>query len=900
MSLIVHYRLKSWSRGQSQATACVLASLFTAVAAAPKFSQAGEVSGCFADLGTCLTGPNGGPIGVGCGALDADDDLDVDLEDFAQFQRDLPSMVNITSANFNNGDNRLTVTGNYNVGIANPTVELFDDLTGQLIDSQIHTQSQGNFEFEVNGPFDIPCRVRIEIGQRCSRRDVTGAPTFCSEPNGGNLAPLCAIMSPSTSVSLDLGESAFFSGEGSDPEGGALTYEWDMGGGADVRPKVASPGPITFDWNNGSFLVRFIVTDDQGARCTDSVVVEVGLPPEGLPPMVPQQPAPGEVGAGCAGYTVFAFNDLGMHCADLSSYPMSILPPFNTVNAQVIRKPGGGIPRPTIMNSNGIELMYSASSNPNDPVGPGSITSTSQNYPIGTALRDALVRKTDFWDEFQNTGSSVVALLLPGLNPVPDEGLQTIDNPDHGRFMPGIASPYVANNPQEFGKFITTKNWFTAQGIPMTAVDDRGRPNAYPLMRIQAVESANGTVLATTDAVVPVSTEVDCRDCHTLGGVGADPSVRTNGPAYVAPPSPDRIDVETAAKHNLLALHDFKHGTTMVADDLPLLCATCHRSNALAEVGGPGGDPTLDSMSQVAHGFHGKLQVDSQGDLIRDFLGEPVLIDPANPQPGETPLIPVGIDTPMEDNCFKCHPGKVTQCFRGVMYTAGQTCVSCHGGMLSVGGAYPLQTGHVREPWADEPKCGSCHTGRGSDPVLSVAYNPQDPSATPLAPVTTRFAENANTLYRNSLDTHANVACESCHGSPHAIWPHRDVNANDNVPAIQLQGYVGPIRECSVCHGNNAFPNGTLNGPHGMHPVNDPQWIKGEGDGWHGHFAENEGGPDRCAPCHGADHLGTRLARVPVNRILRDGEGRVRATLSAGTIVSCDLCHSLAKSFGDD
>ena len=88
-----------------------------------------------------------------------------------------------------------------------------------------------------------------------------------------------------------------------------------------------------------------------------------------------------------------------------------------------------------------------------------------------------------------------------------------------------------------------------------------------------------------------------------------------------------------------------------------------------------------------------------------------------------------------------------------------------------------------------------------------------------------------------------------------------------------------------------------------MHPVNDPNWIKSGGE-WHGPYYKNEddtggGTGDRCAACHGADHLGTRLARVPVGRELRDANGTLWATVEAGDIISCDLCHSLEKSFDD-
>jgi len=750
------------------------------------------------------------------------------------------------------------------------------------------------------GVFVTEFTVTDVAGASCRR---TRQVEVVEPPPPVNTPPECAIIAPGGDVSIVRGESVYFSGQASDADAGdTLSFEWDFGGGADVRPTVLEPGPVTFDVTNGLFRAELIVTDAAGARCTSQRMVEVGSPPVGLPPKVSEQPAPGSAQAGDGKNVVLAFNDLGMHCADLGSYPFSILPPFNTVNAQVVRKGSRGSNRPQILDDNSVSLRYSAASSVNDPAGAGSINSTSQNYPVGALAADAMVRKTDFWDDFDGM-NSVVELLFPGLFPVPDEGLQTLANyepgNDHGRYMPGIDGPYYNNDPQAFSGFNVANTWFTAQGIPMTSTDDTGRFNSYPLIRVQAVELASGAVLATTDAVVPVSTEVDCRDCHALGAVGADLLARTVGPLFVEAASGDRVDVETAAKHNILALHDFQHGTTFVSDDQPVLCASCHRSNALAEVGGPGGDPDISNMSAVMHGFHGRLQVNGSGELIRDVTGDPVLIDPPTMAGTEMPLIPTGEGIPMEQNCFNCHPGKITQCFRGAMFTAGQKCADCHGGMLAMGGEFPLQTtGEAREPWASEPKCSSCHSGHGGDPIGILAYDPTDPAATPIELADSRFAENPGTLYRNSLDNHAGIACEACHGSPHAIWPNRDPNANDNVPAIQLQGHAGTIRECTVCHESNSFPNGTLQGPHGMHPVNEPNWIKSKGDFYHEDFVWS-GGKDQCAACHGADHRGTRLSRVPVDRVLRDADGVVRATLAAGEIVSCGLCHSISKSFSN-
>jgi hypothetical protein len=436
-------------------------------------------------------------------------------------------------------------------------------------------------------------------------------------------------------------------------------------------------------------------------------------------------------------------------------------------------------------------------------------------------------------------------------------------------------------------------------------VDDSGRRNSYPLLRVQAVDPGSGQVLATVDAVVPVSTEVDCRDCHALGAVGADPSARAADVGFVSAPTPDRRAVERAAKTNIVRLHDFLHQTRLEADG-PVVCASCHRSNALAGIGGPQGDPARSSMSEAMHAFHGRLQVDAGGALVRDGGGEPVLLDPA--AGGGTPLLPEGPEVPMEDNCFQCHPGKETQCFRGAMFAAGLTCNACHGGMLAVGGVFELDRpgGGAREPWLDEPRCESCHTGDARDRlpgplVRTLAYDPTDPAATPILAPNPRFAEQAGALYRNSLDGHAGIACEACHGSPHAIWPNPDPMANDNVAALQLQGHRGTVHECSACH-DGFGTRGSLDGPHGMHPVGDPNWIKGEGDRQHKKLAEqaNASGDDSCAACHGVDHLGTRLSRTPVARELFDAEGNLRATVVAGQVIGCDLCHSVAESFRGD
>ena len=130
--------------------------------------------------------------------------------------------------------------------------------------------------------------------------------------------------------------------------------------------------------------------------------------------------------------------------------------------------------------------------------------------------------------------------------------------------------------------------------------------------------------------------------------------------------------------------------------------------------------------------------------------------------------------------CYMCHPGNQSQCLRGAMSMLhGQQCQNCHGNMANV--SRTIENGRV--PWVQEPRCADCHTSA--------------------------YAENANTLFRNSFG-HGGVMCEGCHNSTHADVPARD--PEDNANSIALQGYAGSLRDCRVCHG--VLPTGA--GPHGL------------------------------------------------------------------------------------
>ena len=522
-------------------------------------------------------------------------------------------------------------------------------------------------------------------------------------------------------------------------------------------------------------------------------------------------------------YVLTAFNDLGMHCVDKEFSTFSMLPPYNVVNAQLLARGTSGS-KPKLLDASQIEIRYSPVADKS-----GSINSTS-------------IGKTDFWKFVEP---------LYGAALEPDAGLM------------GQKMPSAANGPQAFQSFNTDKRWFSAKGIPMTPVDDTGNQNSYPLLRVQAFDKTTGKLLASTDTVVPVSSETDCQTCHATGALAA----RGDKITWATD-----SDLEIQTKKNILRLHDSKHGTDLKSQT-PVLCASCHYSPALDLAGkGPQGKQIgRKTFSNVMHAFHGTAKA-----------------------PDGTSAFPPG--GTMEHTCYQCHPGKKTQCLRGAMATAQLTCQNCHGGMLAVGGTTVLAAGgsldgkadnQARRPWQDLPRCQSCHTGDalshlGNSLILSQAYEDGDASASPRLAVNKRFAENDKTLFRDSLG-HGKVACEGCHGSTHAEWPNADALANDNVAANQAQGHAGVISECTTCHEAGSLAL-TLNGPHGMHNVNDPRWTEHHGD-----FFEHN--PAACQSCHGRKLEGTVLSKVAVDRAFRAEDRNVN--VAKGTPVSCTLCHKL-------
>jgi hypothetical protein len=444
---------------------------------------------------------------------------------------------------------------------------------------------------------------------------------------------------------------------------------------------------------------------------------------------------------------------------------MAILPPYNTVHAQVVVGTNGTAR--LVPGTGSLQVRYQALLD-----AAGSINTTS-------------VGKGNFWD---------YVLPMTGQALAPDEGL-ALPGYLPAASMPGPGNPLMPMS------FVTASEWFAAWGVPITPYDDDLQRNPYPLMHV--VANGGGVATTSTDIVLPVSDEMNCVRCHG------------SGKSTLARPEPDWEWDPVAARDfrlNVLRLHDEVRFETMadaytnlLADvgfnttglyasaaisGRPVLCAVCHLSEAVPGSGQPGVKP----LTQAMHGAHAPVH-----DPVTDM--------------------PLG-DSDNRTACYNCHPGAETRCLRGAMGravapdgTLAMQCQDCHGALASV--ASTNRTG-----WLDEPNCQACHTGDAFLNNGQLRYENAFTNGALRVAVNTRFATDPDTpgeghsLFRFSRG-HGNLYCSACHGSTHAEFP--SAFFNDNVASMQRQGHVGQMSECSSCHGTT--PNTSADGPHGMHSL---------------------------------------------------------------------------------
>lgn len=156
-------------------------------------------------------------------------------------------------------------------------------------------------------------------------------------------------------------------------------------------------------------------------------------------------------------YALFAVNELGMHCMQEDYSEFCVLPPFNTIRAQLVQRGN-----PPVIVESGVDVRYTL---------PAQQRSSDQ---------------TNFW---------VYAPQTFGVNLPTGIGLG-------GKGTSGTMNA-------------TGHGIFEAIGTPILASDDEGRIDPYPLALVSASGPA-GTAYAPT--VIPVSSEMSCSFCHGAEG----------------------------------------------------------------------------------------------------------------------------------------------------------------------------------------------------------------------------------------------------------------------------------------------------------------------------------------------------------------------------------------------
>ena len=338
-------------------------------------------------------------------------------------------------------------------------------------------------------------------------------------------------------------------------------------------------------------------------------------------------------------YTLLAWNDLGMHCFDGSDFSVfSILPPYNNLNAQLIKKYGTSNKHVT----QNVMLTYEA---------------LSYNGHINTKS----TTKTNFWE------------YLPKLFPFSTSSADT-----------GLSGNKTPSTLPQSMKYNQTDNWFEADGIPIVNYDDNGDTNYYPMVRVVA-KDLSGNTLATADVVLPVSDEMDCAKCHSSTSLlnDAKPSAGWEN-------SSDKLK---DYKYNILKLHDEKH--SILSSDLaslksmgyiykeslyesakagtPILCAACHSSNALATTG----VGSAKSLTAAIHSKHKDVMDPNNNLKLSDSNNRDACY---SCHPGA------------KTECLRGAMGAAKDPFGNQV----MQCQSCHGGMSDVGSS--SREGWLDEP----------------------------------------------------------------------------------------------------------------------------------------------------------------------------------------------------------
>jgi hypothetical protein len=367
-------------------------------------------------------------------------------------------------------------------------------------------------------------------------------------------------------------------------------------------------------------------------------------------------------------FVVMATNDLGMHCVCMGFDTFVLLPPFNTLRAQVIQRDifnsKGGTP--TVIADDSIRVDYN------------------------------IVENTDaslLADPYFQSWMANAPILFPGFDPAP------------GGVVTGLAGKGLHGEMDA-----EPEGWYEAVGIPAypdvssnstsqekIMTDPLGGPNRNPFLtgNVKVYDSVTNELLAETNTTVPTAFG-GCCGCHVdLAG--------DNG--YPADPygSFDLMGVLHERDSGINFADPAVLDTNNDGVPGPIRCSQCHLDPAMGESVAPGyaGLPTSQyTFSDVLHRWH-----------------------------VENPNV-LAVDPDLANNCYACHPGNNVDCYRGHHVTKkignrkdqhAVWCADCHGDLNQ-----RVAENQMAEPWSANtlPTCTKCHSNTGENNVLTAFGGP--------------------------------------------------------------------------------------------------------------------------------------------------------------------------------
>ena len=590
--------------------------------------------------------------------------------------------LSISSASWSNG--RLTVSG---TGDPGERVTVVNAYNTTLSLGSARVGSGGTWRLRTSNPNPVPCAVTASApgDSPVTSGPVPGAESICApkpptagacgigvDPTSLAFGDVLVGGSATLDVTISNGGTAACTGTAGLNPSGSPDFTITSGSSFNVAPGATAqvslryrPGQIGEDSgtlqvsSNDPDTTPVVSLSGAGVQPCEPANLDVSInstSQNGCPSaqLTPQDAVPN------TSYSVLAINDLGMHCGDLDTRVASILPPFQVLLAQIVKK--GATPTLNPRDANGnllLSVAYSAAANGSDPildsavfdgVMPGSGDTYKTNFwDIALQAYDPFYPAGVLADYYDPDPAKNLDIGLPvpnvedlyiGPDGVVDQGCDQpgadCDGSLHAvqHTMPGIADPYVANAPQPvkehyddkpffvnfpFGYVAAGVDWYEGAGIPLAAFDDNGRENAYPLVRVQA-KDAQGNVLSTVDTVLPISGEASCTNCHTTANDYASVHGTTDGHRSEQPVSelgglpvattasdpalgdlPPRVSLEYAADINILRLHDKKHGARYVSTDCDAPGQNCLQTAAapcdITKNGGYGDDTCLTNRA---------------------------------------------------------------------------------------------------------------------------------------------------------------------------------------------------------------------------------------------------------------------------------------------------------------